>query len=165
MCVSGHYAPQLLSSCVIIRHVFVLGQCSMVTIGGCGSILRALGVSQILVFVATEPSIVTYTECLCNGACTMQNWRASISRLTAAWGWRGRVSARQRRRHGERRDGWRWWWSHALAAFRYMPRDRRRTPPQRRRRRRTETQERLPLPQLLPLPPLPIPPPRRRPIS
>jgi hypothetical protein len=36
-----------------IRHVFVLGQCSMVTIGGCGSILRALGVSQILVFVAT----------------------------------------------------------------------------------------------------------------
>jgi hypothetical protein len=36
-----------------IRHVFVLGQCSMVTIRGCGSILRALGVSQILVFVAT----------------------------------------------------------------------------------------------------------------
>jgi hypothetical protein len=35
-----------------IRHVFALGQCSMVTIGGCGSILRALGVSQILVFVA-----------------------------------------------------------------------------------------------------------------
>jgi hypothetical protein len=33
-----------------IRHVFVLGQCSMVTIRGCGSILRALGVSQILVF-------------------------------------------------------------------------------------------------------------------
>jgi hypothetical protein len=40
-----------------IRHVFVLGQCSMVTIGGCGSILRALGVSQILVSVATVRSL------------------------------------------------------------------------------------------------------------
>jgi hypothetical protein len=38
-----------------IRHVFVLGQCNMVTIGGCGSILRALGVSQILVFVVCRP--------------------------------------------------------------------------------------------------------------
>ena len=56
-----------------IRHVYVPGQQSMVTMGGCASFSRALGVSQILVLgtgTGTEP-VLSYTDEPCTGTGTV----------------------------------------------------------------------------------------------